>query len=133
LIFERYCDTNPEHHHNVNEIGYMIREESFPEALEVDIGAFKESHETVGPTHLQAKAWAQAPEKRKAVPADIIGYFQCMAEMDDTAGIIRLGKCYLGGIGAQRRQGTPPETIFSASRRMSSSRAGRGSRCASVA
>jgi hypothetical protein len=51
LIFERCCDKRPEQspNFNIGEIVYMFREESFIEALEVDIRAFKDCQATVAP------------------------------------------------------------------------------------
>jgi hypothetical protein len=94
LILQQCCDTNPERRPNFNEIVYMFREEFFLEALEVGTRAFKRCQATVALTQLRPKTPGQLAEKRKVVPARIIGCFQRMAQMDNTAGIVRLGKCY---------------------------------------
>jgi hypothetical protein len=96
LIFGLCCDTNPEQrpNFNFNEIVYMFREESFLDALEIKIGAFRDHQATIAPTQLQAKAPLQLAENQKVVPASVIGYFQRMAEMDNSAKVVRLGKRY---------------------------------------
>jgi hypothetical protein len=49
LIFERCCETNPGQRPNSTEIVCMFRGESFLEALEVCIGAFKDYQTMVVP------------------------------------------------------------------------------------
>jgi acid stress-induced BolA-like protein IbaG/YrbA len=109
LIIDRCCGTNPEQcpNFNLDEIVYMFRDQSFLEALEVDIGAVKHYQATVVSTQLQAKRQVQLAERRKVVPVSVIGHVQRTAEMADTVGIIWLGKCYWRGIGIRRREGTP--------------------------
>jgi hypothetical protein len=62
LIFDRCCGMNPERrpNFNFNQIVYMFCQESFLEALEVDIGTFKDDQATVAP--------AQLAEKRRVAP-----------------------------------------------------------------
>jgi hypothetical protein len=110
LTFKGGCDTNAENspYFHFNEITYIYREESFMEAFEADIGAFKDHQAAIAPAQLQAKAPGQLAEKPRVVPPSIIGYFQRLAEMDDTAGIGRIRRCYWRGIDVRRREGTPP-------------------------
>jgi hypothetical protein len=91
---------------NFNEIVHMFGEESFLEALKIDIGAFKDYQVTVVPTQLQAKDTGAARGKRNLVPAGITGHFERMAEMDDTAGSVWLRRCPWRGIGFRRRDET---------------------------
>jgi hypothetical protein len=88
LIFERGGGTNPEHrpNFNFNEIVYRLRPESFLEVLEVDIRAIRDCQAMAEPAHLQAKAPAHLAEKLNVLPAGIIGHFQRLADIDDTAG-----------------------------------------------
>jgi hypothetical protein len=75
-------------------------EECVLESVEVDIGV-KDYQATVPPTQLQAKTLEQLVEKWKVVLASIICHFQRIAKMDDTAEIVRLGKCHWRGIGVR--------------------------------
>jgi hypothetical protein len=71
LIFEWCRDANPEQRPNFNfdEVVYKFREESFPEALEVDIRASKHYQTKIAPT--QVKTSAQLGEKGKVVRAPL--------------------------------------------------------------
>jgi TPR repeat protein len=106
LILKRCCDRNSEQRSNFNlsEVVYRIGHESFLEALRVGIAAFKDYHATIAQTQLQAKTSVPIADKRMIVTASIIRDLQRMAEMKDTAGIVRLGKCYWRAIGVQSRQ-----------------------------
>jgi hypothetical protein len=69
LVFKRCCGANSQQCANFSEVVHMFCDESFLEALDFHIDAFKEDQATAGATQLQAMTSVRLAQKVGRVAA----------------------------------------------------------------